>query len=223
MGVVQCMFHSQFDWTFNLYKFSFRHLDSEVSGMREQQFDLPECTDFLGPPILFYDRRSYTWAFIAVLQYCHRTYQRPGVEGQRMFESVIFIRHLTQGGSTGVSEKNNNILPPEAKLLRLSDLLRYPDEKDRIANVKLTKTNLLLITYVKGVEHFVFDSLRGLVVPPDVQKGLILYDMMKDMVVKHSMRVFSPSTDLLHVKLSQNSSLAVDQDLQVWQHRCTSP
>ena len=215
------MHHSQFDWTFNLYKFFFRHLDSEVSGQREQQFDLPEYTEFLGPPILFYDRRSYTWAFIAVLQYCQRSYQRPGLEGPRTFESVVYIRYLSQGGSGGGGE-NKTFLPPEAKLLRLNDLLRYPDEKDRIANVKLTKTNLLFITYVKGTEHFVFDTSRGLVVPPDVEKGSVVYDLMKDVVVKHSMRVYSPSSDLLHMKISHCFSLGVDQDLQVGQNRCTS-
>nr|KAG5708068.1 hypothetical protein BaRGS_002804 [Batillaria attramentaria] len=46
LGVVHCIWYSPFDWADNLYRFSFLLLDSEVSCVREQHFNLPDhCVD----------------------------------------------------------------------------------------------------------------------------------------------------------------------------------
>ncbi|KAL8605123.1 hypothetical protein ACOMHN_018924 [Nucella lapillus] len=209
LAVVQCTFYSRFDWAENLYRILFVPLDSEISGSREVCFPLPELTEMVGCPVLYHDRRNHSWAFIGVLQFCRKTYPKlRGVEGPREFETVVFIQFLpTSGGQK---------LDTEPKIIRLSDLVRYPDENDRIAGVRVEATNLLLITYVKNVRHYDFDTSQGLVVPPDVDKGSVLYDLRKEVKVKHYMRVFAPSSDLRLLQVSSSSSICLDQHLQVF-------
>lgn len=132
---------------------------------------------------------------------------RPGVEGNREFETIVYIRNLTGG-------ENKSQPMTEPKILRLSDLIRYPDNKDCITGVTL-ETNLLLIQYMKGVNQFVFDSSRGMVLPPDVEKASVLYDALKGVVVKHTMRILTPASDLSGLLTSPSASVVVDQNLQV--------
>ncbi|KAK7499078.1 hypothetical protein BaRGS_00009625 [Batillaria attramentaria] len=201
LGVVHCIWYSPFDWADNLYRFSFLLLDSEVSCVREQHFNLPDHCEPVGSPVLFCDRRSHTWAFVSVLQMCQKTFTSQSIAVVCQFETVLWIKYITHGGGGVGTGGGSKYEVPEPTIIRLQDLIRYPDQKDLIANVTVVSTNLLLIVYVKNVEHFVFDSSRGLVVPPGVDKGVILYDLLKNVVVKHSPRVFDTVTNKMLCKV----------------------
>ena len=69
------------------------------------------------------------------------------------------------------------------------------------------------------VESFKFDLNQGLLVPQGVEKGAILYDLLKDMVVKqYRDNVYSLNTDPRLMYQSRDASIGIDQELQVTQH-----
>ncbi|GFO41156.1 NACHT and WD repeat domain-containing protein 1 [Plakobranchus ocellatus] len=228
LGFVNCTFHSVYDWPSNLYSFvawrpvgsnnnttnathtvihNLSHGKDEDSTVGQQRkVDFPEMSEFVCPPVLYTDTEGGgCQSVIAVLQVCHK--QLVGqAEGARTYDNVLFFASLDK--RPGESQ---------TKTLHITDLLRFCDpSKDRIAHVYVTHSNLLLIYYVKGVTHFTFDLDQGLVIPPGLDKGAVLYNPKKGMIVRHLPVVLDPKSDFKLCLWSKTTSVFVDNNLCVF-------
>lgn len=214
-GFVQCEFHSNFDWTTNLYNFIAWYPNSAFYTNQKQEsmnyhhyFTFPKSSEFVCPPIIHVNSQpglsEAKKTVFAVLQICYKTMGLGGVEKSRSYENVLFIKTLEKDGRS------------EEKTKSMSDLLKHPEEGDRLAYLQIVKNNNVLIIYVKGVNHFSFDNRYGLVIPPGLDKGSILYDPIKDVVLCHNPRILHRDTDLNMCLMSKSSSIRLDNNMRVF-------
>ncbi|XP_012940861.1 uncharacterized protein LOC101863359 [Aplysia californica] len=208
MGFITCSFHSAYDWTNNLYSFVMWEpttifLSGDIKG-QEMKVDIPDMSEFLGPPVLHTDERNDIHTLLAVLQRCTKKFVGRNTESARVYDNVLFIQRL------GKDKKY------ESQMLKIQDLLKFPNPKDRMAQIKIVSGNLALICYVKDVDHFMFDDKLGLRMPTNVEKGFILLNPIKNFVVKHTVCSLSPTSDLSISLLSSSSSVWVDNNLCVY-------
>ncbi|GFR89111.1 NACHT and WD repeat domain-containing protein 1 [Elysia marginata] len=233
LGFVNCTFHSVCDWPNNLYSFvawrpskttnshtSFSSASATIQSIMNgketeedkgegevRKVDFPEMSEFLCPPVLYTDTSSgagNAQYVVAVLQVCHKQLVGQS-EGSRTYDNVLFIASL---------DKNPGGI--RSKTIHITDLLKFCDpSKDRIAYVYETNSHLLMIYYVKGVSHFNFEPERGLVVPPGLEKGAVLYNIQKGMVVRHYPVALDPQSDFQLCLWSKTSTIFVDNNLCV--------
>ena len=240
LGFVNCTFHSVYDWPSNLYSFvawrpanhhnnatatntiihqrSFingRETEEENAGGEVRKVDFPELSEFLCPPVIYTDTSTGSGgsqSVIAVLQVCHKQLVGQS-EGCRTYDNILYIASLDKkvGGN-------------RTQTIHIADLLRFCDpSKDRFAHVYVTHSNMLLIYFVKGINHFTFDPNRGLVIPPGLEKGAVLYNFQKGMVVRHLPVVLDPKSDFQLCLWSRTSSIFVDNNLLVFNAASLKP
>ncbi|RUS87874.1 hypothetical protein EGW08_004352 [Elysia chlorotica] len=242
VGFVNCTFHSVYDWPSNLYSFvTWRpsaptngHIngaapssttihsitngfdsDAGTSAGEVKRVDFPEMSEFLCPPVLYTDTTTganNAQCVIAVLQVCHKQLVGQS-EGSRTYDNILFIGSLDKNPS-GI----------RSQTIHITDMLKFCDpSKDRFAYVYVTNSNLLMIYYVKGITHFNFESNKGLIVPPGLEKAAVLYNVQNRQVVRHFPAALDPMSDFRLCLWSKMSSVLVDNNLTVCGYSSLKP
>ena len=209
IGFVRCTSYNPDDWTNNVYCFTMWKpttvfLNGEVKG-ESVEVDLPDMSELIASPVLHSDERACSDNFLALLQRCVKKFHGGiSTESARIYENVLFIQNFVNGKSV------------DSKLLKIHDLLRYANTKDRMAHISVVHGNVVLIGYVKDVDHFLFDNSTGLKQPVTAEKGYILFNPKNMSVVRHLLCTLSPTTDMSISLMSKTSSKLVDNDLKVY-------
>ena len=202
--ITEILVHSPYDWVENDYIITVLRPEADVA-VTENQFKLPELSEFLTKPMLFsstYEDAPYD-AIITVIQTCikqHHPVTR--VEVGRSFEQKLLIQTL------GENEEEKEVF--------VQDLLKHANPKDKFLDVCLTPSNQLFLIYGKNVEEAPFDSYRGLVPPPNVHKGAIMYDPISGCIIRHYFNIMKPDSDLTQTVFSSLGSIILDSNMRIF-------
>ncbi|XP_060064911.1 NACHT and WD repeat domain-containing protein 2-like [Ylistrum balloti] len=193
-----CHKYSQFDWTENVYNLVLLQPDSGSSA----SLDFPKNTEFVSDPkILTTDMTNY---FMCVVQTCMKKESPESfMESVRWHEIRLLVRDLSNDGNECIFLRVQNALPDANETSQFLDA--FPVEND----------NVFLI-YGNNVESYTFDATLGIVRPQTIEKGALLYNVEKEVCLKHIPSFLEPTTDINHIQFSSKFSVVLDDKTNVY-------
>ncbi|XP_033746900.1 NACHT and WD repeat domain-containing protein 2-like [Pecten maximus] len=196
--MVACQKHSQFDWAENAYNLILLQPDSGSSA----SLDFPKNTEFVSTPkILTTDTTNY---FMCVVQTCMKKESSESfMESIRWHEIRLLVRDLSQAGNECIFLRVQNALPEADETSQFLDA--FPVEND----------NVFLI-YGNNVESYTFDAASGIIRPQNIEKGALLYNVEKEVCLKHISSFLEPSTDINNIQFSSRFSVVLDSKTNIY-------
>lgn len=196
---VTSAFYNRYDWSDNIYNVFIVNPESSSN----YTIDFPFCTEFVSKPSVV--GRDGDYFFLAVIQTCKKTFDSSNnKEISRWNEIRLYIQKL-----------NTSQTPTDQSVLRLQNVIEAADDQDQFLDIKPISDGKVLIVCAKNIESYDFETDKGIVTPVNVAKGVVLYDVVRGVALKHVTNFLDVSSNIAQVQISSQLTYIVDDCLRI--------
>ncbi|KAL3857424.1 hypothetical protein ACJMK2_012096 [Sinanodonta woodiana] len=192
-------YYSEHDWSENIYNIFI--VEPETSSNRIAEF--PYETEFVSDPcVINVDGLFY---FAAIIQTCQDNDDR---ENGTIYSTTVNVRLLLKDISVSGGENG--------AIVELKDLVPNASKEDQFLSVRKLKGVTVLVVYAKQVKMFTSEYNRGTVLPNNIHKGAVIYDLKSKSPLKHMPDFLDPTSAIESLRISSQYSTVIDGDLRVF-------
>ena len=195
---IQCDHFEESCWSNNTYSI----ITVSLPEGRDRVLDFPQRTEFVGAPrILTQNTIDY---LVGIVQTDRMTVdQETNLELARWTEIRLFVKILS-GSKT------------EESFIRIQNIIDGAEADSQFLETFPTHDERLILLYGRGIEKFEFESSKGLVIPPVVSKGAIVFDVEREECLFHIPGILRAESSLESLLVSSKRAVLLDSDMNLF-------